>query len=93
VNPFTNNKFAIARAMKVNGCTIGNSFDTAMLENFPIGGGKADDTCKKIKGCPDIYPLVVCQLPNTGHASHGDVTNPGFATFLTLFEGGAFVTQ
>ena len=95
-NGFAGNKFAIARAMKVNKCT-NDSYDAAvtagMLENFPIGGGKPDDTCKKIKGCPDLYPLVVCALPGKAHASHDDVVNPGFSTFLKMFEGGAFLTQ
>jgi hypothetical protein len=85
-NPFTGNKVAIARAMKVNGCTIGTGYDDTMFTNFPIGGGNPDTTCKKIMGCPDLYPLVVCALPGNAHGSHDNVTNPGFSTFLTLFQ-------
>ena len=92
-NPFTGNKFAIARAMKVNGCTGAMDYDTATLENFPIGGGKPDDTCKKIANCPALYPLVVCALPGTAHGSHDDVVNPGFSTYIKQFSAGAFLTQ
>jgi poly(3-hydroxybutyrate) depolymerase len=81
--PFSGNKVAIDRAMKVNGCNIGTSYDTAQFQNYPIGGGNADSTCQKIKGCPDLYPLVVCALPGNQHGSHSAVVNPGFATFVT----------
>jgi hypothetical protein len=84
-NPFTGNKVAIARAMKVNGCTIGTGYDDTMFDPYPIGGGNPDGTCKKIRGCPDLYPLVVCPLPGNAHASHDNVANPGFSTFITLF--------
>ena len=84
-NPFTGNKVAIARAMKVNGCTIGTGYDDTMFTNFPIGGGNPDTTCKKIMGCPDLYPLVVCALPGNAHGSHDNVANPGFSTFITSF--------
>jgi poly(3-hydroxybutyrate) depolymerase len=92
-NKFTGNKFAIARAMKVNKCTMGTDYDSATLVNYPIGGGNPDDTCKKIAGCPDLYPLVVCALPGKQHASHPNVAQPGFATFIKQFSAGAFITQ
>jgi len=81
-NPFTGNKVAIARAMSVNGCTIGTNYDDTSFENYPIGGGNPDDTCRKIQGCPDLFPLVVCELPGNGHGSHDNVANPGFSTFF-----------
>jgi poly(3-hydroxybutyrate) depolymerase len=84
-NPFTGNKVAIQRAMQVNGCTIGTNYDNAMFDDFPIAGGNPDTTCKKIRGCPDIAPLVVCALAGNGHGSHDNVANPGFATFIKLF--------
>ncbi|MES1172471.1 MAG: hypothetical protein ABUL77_04475 [Bacteroidota bacterium] len=84
-NPFTGNKVAIARAMKVNGCTIGTGYDDTMFTNYPIGGGNADTVCKKIMGCPELYPLVVCALPGNAHGSHDNVANPGFATFISSF--------
>jgi poly(3-hydroxybutyrate) depolymerase len=92
-NPFTGNKFAIARAMKVNGCTGATGYDDAMLENFVIGGGNPDATCKLIKNCPALYPLVVCALPGTEHGSHDNVVNPGFATYVKQFSAGTFLTQ
>lgn len=92
-NPFTGNKFAIARAMKVNGCTGATGYDDAMLENFPIGGNNPDTTCKLIKNCPALYPLVVCALPGDQHASHDNVVNPGFAKYIKQFTAGAFITQ
>jgi hypothetical protein len=91
-NPFTGNKFAIARAMQVNGCTIGTNYDNTMFDNFPIGGGNPDNTCRKIRGCPDLYPLVVCPLAGNGHGSHDNVVNPGYSTFIKLFSSGPFLT-
>jgi len=92
-NPFTGTRVGVARAMKVNGCTIGTTFDNAMFDDFPIGGGNPANVCKKIKGCPELYPLVVCALAGNGHGTHDDVANPGFATFLKLFSSEPFVTR
>ncbi|HEY1533430.1 MAG TPA: hypothetical protein VGF76_05415, partial [Polyangiaceae bacterium] len=84
--PFTMAKDAIARAMHVNGCTVGTSYDDASFENFPIGGGKPDSTCKKIVGCPELYPLVVCAFVGSAQSADDDVTNPGFSKFIRLLE-------
>ena len=80
--PFAGNKEAIAYAMNANGCSIGTIYVTAQFENFAIGGGNLDSTCKKIKGCPERFPLVVCALPGNQHAAHDSIVNPGFSTFL-----------
>jgi hypothetical protein len=93
-NAFSNNVFAINRALKVNGCTT-TAYDpsaTATLDNFPIGGGNPDTTCKLIKGCPQLYPLVVCLINGSNHDSHVSVVNPGVSTFLKLFEAAPFLT-
>ncbi len=86
--PFDDAKKAIERAMTVNGCTD-MSFDAATLENYPIGpylsNPNPDDTCKKIVGCPELYPLVVCLIPGNGHGGHISVANPGFARFFGSF--------
>jgi poly(3-hydroxybutyrate) depolymerase len=82
--PFSGNKVAINRAMTVNGCT-GTDYDIAQFDNYPIGGGNPDTTCKLIKGCPTIYPLVVCALPGSNHVGHDDVVNPGASIYLTSF--------
>jgi len=92
-NPFNGTKVAVKRAMTVNGCTIGTDYDSAEFDDFPIGGGKADSTCKKIKGCPAEYPLVVCELPGNEHRPHDDVTNPGFATFIKAFSMAPLIEQ
>jgi hypothetical protein len=92
-NPFTGNITAINRAMRVNNCTIGTSYQTAMFDPFPIGGGQGDNVCRKMRGCPELYPLVVCPLPGSGHGSHDNVTNPGFATFIKLFSAGNLIVQ
>ena len=81
--PWTGSKRAIKRAMQVNGCTIGTDYDSAEFENYPIGGGNDDTTCKKMKGCPAEYPLVVCLLQGNAHGIHELVVNPGFATFIS----------
>jgi hypothetical protein len=90
-NPFSGNIVAIDRAMRVNGCT-GTTYNGAMFDDFPIGGGNPATTCKKIRGCPDIAPLVVCALPGNGHGSHDNVANPGFSTFIKLFSAPPLIT-
>lgn len=96
-NPFAGNKVAIDRALKVNGCTGATSYDAKVaaneIQDFPIGGGKPDNTCKLLKGCPEIYPLVVCALPGNQHGGHDDVVNPGYPVFLKQFNQGNFITQ
>jgi len=84
-NPFSGNKTAIARAMMVNGCTPGTTYDDATYMDYPIGGGQPDNTCKKMIGCPELHPLVICELPGNGHGSHDNVANPGFSTFFHSF--------
>ncbi len=90
-NPFATSKVAIDRAMVVNGCTCA-TYDTAQFDDFPIGGGIAGSTCKRITGCPDLYPLVVCGLPGTGRGGDDNVVNPGFSTFLKLFSKAPLLT-
>jgi hypothetical protein len=89
-NPFAGNQYAISRAMQVNGCP-GGSYSGAMWDNYPVAGN-ADNTCRKMRGCPELYPLVVCPLPGNGHGSHDNVTNPGFSAFIKQFSAGAFIT-
>ena len=83
-SPWMGQKVAIARAMKVDGCTIGTGFDDAELDPFPIAGNP-DGTCKRIKGCPASTPLVVCLILGNNPASHPSVANPGFSAFTELF--------
>lgn len=91
--PFTSAKVAIERAMSVNSCANGSSFDTAPLQDFPIGGGKPTDTCKLISGCHALFPIVVCPLPGNRQGSNDDVVNPGGSTFLELFRRPPFLTE
>jgi hypothetical protein len=94
-NPFSNNVFAISRAMKVNNCAQ-STFLTSNLPgypNFTIGGGNAASVCKQIPNCPQLYPLVVCLVDNKTHDSHDAIANPGFSTFLTMFENAPLLTQ
>ena len=79
------NRTAIARAMAVNKCTMGTNVDNATFDDFPIGGGNAASTCKKIRGCPALYPLVVCPMPGEARSSYDSVANPGYASFVRLF--------
>jgi poly(3-hydroxybutyrate) depolymerase len=95
-NAFVNNEFAISRALVVNGCTMGTTFDAVFPNavNYPIGNMRPDNVCKLIQGCPTIYPLVVCLITGNGHNSHPDTTNPGFSKFITQFiTPGPFLTQ
>jgi poly(3-hydroxybutyrate) depolymerase len=91
-NAFSGNVVAINRAIQVNGCT-GGDWGTGPTADFPIGGGKADSTCKKLTGCPANYPLVVCLINGNQHASHDDIANPGFTTFLKLFSTPPLISQ
>jgi hypothetical protein len=83
--PFTFVLTAIARTMKVDGCTMGTGFRDAMFEPFPIGGDQPDGTCKKVLGCPETSPIVVCAL-NNNYSANASVRTPGFTAFLKLFE-------
>ncbi|HXK18978.1 MAG TPA: hypothetical protein VNG33_14300 [Polyangiaceae bacterium] len=84
-NPFvTGDKVAIARAIQVDGCMT--SYETAQFQDFPIGGGLPDNTCKKILGCSETSPLVVCQLPGLSHSGNQQYVNPGFAAFIKSLE-------
>jgi hypothetical protein len=92
-NPFTGNIVAMNRALTVNGCMpAGVTYQTATFDPFPIT--PTDSTsCKRYKGCPDLYPLVVCPLPGNSHASHDNIVDPGWPAFLKLFSSGALLTQ
>jgi hypothetical protein len=87
----TTPRVAIDRAMAHNDCMFSTSYDNAMFEDFPIGGGQPNNTCKRILNCDPLYPLVTCPLPGNGHGSHIEVVNPGASTFIKLFSQGAFV--
>jgi hypothetical protein len=94
-NAFSNNVFAISRAMKVNNCAQ-STFLTSNLPgypNFTIGGGNSASVCKQIPNCPTLYPLVVCLVDNKTHDSHDAIANPGFSTFLTMFENAPLLSQ
>jgi poly(3-hydroxybutyrate) depolymerase len=94
-NAFSNNVFAISRAAGVNHCTPSTFVTTSLPAdpNFPIGGGNADTVCKMVSGCPTLYPLVVCLIPGMQHQGHDNVANPGFGTFISMFEKAPFLTQ
>jgi hypothetical protein len=83
-NPFTNNIVAMNRALKVNDCTpAGVTYATAMFDPFPLGGDT--NSCRRFKGCPDLYPVVVCPLPLNPRGSSENVVNPGWVAFIKLF--------
>jgi poly(3-hydroxybutyrate) depolymerase len=88
-NPFSGNKYAIARAMLVNKCTMGNNYDNATKVQFP----NSPTVCKLLQGCPEIHPLVVCEINANDHDSHNDIVNPGVSTYLQMFQSGKFLTQ
>jgi hypothetical protein len=90
--PFSSELVAIERAMALAQCESG-SYDTAVLQNFPIGGGNSDDTCQRISRCDPRYPLVVCALPGASRGSHDNVVVPGWSTFIKLFEAPPLLTQ
>jgi poly(3-hydroxybutyrate) depolymerase len=92
VNGFAGNKYAIARAMMVNGCTMGTDYDTATFDPWPVDGRPANE-CRKMQGCPELYPIVVCPLNGNGHGGHGETVNPSGKKFLEMFTMPPFLTQ
>lgn len=85
-NAFTETTRAITRAMRVSGCTIGTSYETAEFDTFQVNS-TSGPLCKRVKGCPASTPLVVCPLPGNPHASNEFIASPAWATFLELFAG------
>jgi hypothetical protein len=86
---FAETMLAVTRVMGVNGCTIGTSYETAEFEPFPLSfSSSTPDTtsCKMVKGCPGLFPLVICPLPiyNT-RTDDQNVLVPGWMAFLKLF--------
>jgi hypothetical protein len=81
VQPFENMARAINRAMKVNGCWPAMTYETATLVDFPIASVDAG-LCKRVLGCPAVYPIVVCDLPFYSRSSQDQIVNPGFTAFL-----------
>jgi polyhydroxybutyrate depolymerase len=92
ISPFSGTVVAINRAIAVNGCT-GGDYPATLTANYPIGGSNAESTCQRITGCPALYPLVVCAIPGTQHSTDDSVANPGFSTFLKMFETAPLFTQ
>jgi hypothetical protein len=95
-NPFSGNIVAMDRALTVDGYTpAGVTYDSAntagAFDPFPIGNGPMD--CRKYKNGPALYPLVVCLLPGTGHASHDNVVDPGWPAFVNLFMTAPLLTN
>ena len=90
--PFEDAKVAIERAMALNSCASGSSYDTAPAELFPIGGGTPETQCKRITGCSPLYPIVVCPLPNRTQSSNESIVNPGWSTFIKLFQSPPLIT-
>jgi hypothetical protein len=76
---------AIDRAMSVDGCPCGATYATATFAPFPFGPGD-QGRCRRITGCSDLAPLVVCAIPGTYPSGNDALANPGFSSFLRLFE-------
>ena len=68
-----------------NACPAGG-YDTAASELFPIGGGKPNETCKRLSGCDPLYPIVVCPLLGPRQTANEDVVTPAWSTFIKLFQ-------
>jgi poly(3-hydroxybutyrate) depolymerase len=95
-NPFSGNIVAMDRALTVDGYTpAGVTYDSAntagAFDPFPIGTGPND--CRKYKNGPALYPMVICLLPGTGHASHDNVVDPGWPAFINLFMTAPLLTM
>jgi hypothetical protein len=92
-NPFTGNIYAINRALTVNGCQpAGVTYQNAQYDPFTIGTGD-NGSCRKLRGCPETFPLIVCPLPLNDHGSHDNVVNPGWVSYIKLFQAPPLLTQ
>ena len=74
--------------MTVNKCTM-TTYNAGNTDPWPVGG---DMTCKKVRGCPELYPLIVCIIQGNSHASHDNLANPAFVQYLGLFTKAPFLT-
>lgn len=86
-HPFNQSAYAINRALSANCPGSFLTYDSITREDYPIGGGNADDVCQRLvdEQCDPLTPMVVCALNGTGHGSHDPLINPGVATFLQSF--------
>jgi poly(3-hydroxybutyrate) depolymerase len=79
-------RYAVARAMQVNGCTGASDYDDAvnqgLVKDFPIGSGNPDGTCKQLESCPALYPLVVCEAPGGFQSGFGSALEPAASVFI-----------
>jgi hypothetical protein len=82
--PFSSIKYAIGRAMSLNECTAGNSYDNAVLEDYIVPGRPLGE-CQQITGCLPLHPLVVCRPPGNGHGSHDEIVNATASHYLQSF--------
>jgi poly(3-hydroxybutyrate) depolymerase len=93
VNPFSGNIVAMNRVLAVDGCAPpGVTYTTATFDPFAISPTDSV-SCKMYKGCPSLYPLVVCPLPGTTHGANDPVVVPGWAAFVSLFSTGSLISQ
>jgi hypothetical protein len=85
VSPLMGAIVAMNRALMVNGCTpSGVTFETATFDPFPISATDIT-SCKRYRGCPDPYPLVICIVPGGNIDHYGLVASAGFPAFMALF--------
>jgi hypothetical protein len=85
--PFVGSTVAIGRAIVVDKCDANAATDLTNAVDFPIGGGNASSTCKRLHGCSALFPLIVCPLPSAAlGSSNASVSIPAFGTFTRLFE-------
>jgi hypothetical protein len=83
-NPFSGDILAINRALEIDGCEIPR-FDSTMFAPYAIGGGFGDSICRRALGCPAMFPIVVCPLPQSRMAD-SDIAGPAFTTFIEMLE-------
>jgi hypothetical protein len=73
-------RYAISHTMQTNGCDAPD-FDFAQLVPYSIDSSFGVSSCNRILGCPEQYPLVVCQFTSM-RATDDGLVNPTFATFI-----------
>jgi hypothetical protein len=89
--PFGATVFAVNRALATTACGSATTYETAELDPFPLGTN-FETSCKKVKGCSTLYPIVVCALPGERNYGNEDLQNVGFSAFLKLFETAPLLT-
>jgi poly(3-hydroxybutyrate) depolymerase len=82
-NPISGNLSALARVLKMNGCT---GSPTATWNPDPTNYPAIGTVCKQYTACPATHPVVFCTTTGIGHLDQHELAIPAFTDFFKLVE-------